>query len=95
MPMPLKKVLITIPESLLKAVDSILSHDDNLNRSELIRNLLTDYVKSSKVKAIEAQLVEGYQSMGALNLELAEYNFDEMANLEEYERYLSNPKYAT
>jgi metal-responsive CopG/Arc/MetJ family transcriptional regulator len=95
MPTPLKKVLITVPEDLLNDVDDMLSHEEHLNRSELVRNLLAEYVKSSRAKEIENQLIEGYRSMGGLNVELSEFGFDAKANLEAYENYLSNSKYAT
>jgi len=90
----LKKVLITIPEDLLSDVDAMLRQESNYNRSELIRSLLADYVKASKVKAIERQLVEGYKIMAGLNAELAEYSFDADASLAAYENYLVNSQYA-
>ena len=71
----LKKVLITVPDSLLEAVDSA-AKVENVNRSEFVREAMKMYLSERKKRARKEELKKGYQEMAALNLSLAETFFD-------------------
>ena len=71
----LKKVLITVPDSLLEAVDS-QAKVENINRSEFVRAAMKMYLSERKEKALKDELKRGYQEMAELNLSLAETYFN-------------------
>lgn len=77
----LKKVLITVPDSLLEAVDSA-AKVDNINRSELVREAMKMYLSKRKKRTESEELKKGYQEMAELNLSLAEmfFNAEDEAN---------------
>ncbi len=70
----LKKVLITVPDSLLEAVDSA-AKVANINRSELVREAMKLYLSERKKRSRKEELKNGYQEMAELNLSLAEMYF--------------------
>ncbi len=70
----LKKVLITVPDSLLEAVD-IAAKGDNVNRSEFVREAMKMYLREKKKRTNCEQMKKGYQEMAELNLNLAETYF--------------------
>ena len=67
----IKKVLISLPETLLCEVD-MLAQIDNKNRSELIREAMKFYLGERKKEELREKLRIGYQQMSALNLLIAE-----------------------
>ncbi len=67
-----KKILISIPDSLLDEVDN-LATEQNLNRSEFIREAMRSYITQKKNAILQMQLKKGYQQMSAINLEISEY----------------------
>ncbi len=71
----LKKVLITVPDSLLAAVDSA-AKGDNVNRSEFVREAMKMYLREKKKRADAECMKKGYQEMAQINLNLAEAYFD-------------------
>lgn len=71
----LKKVLITLPDSLLEAVDSA-AKVENINRSEFVREAMKMYLSERKKRARNEELKKGYQEMAELNLSLAETFFN-------------------
>lgn len=71
----LKKILISVPDSLLKEVDSLVC-DEKKNRSELIRDAMRLYIDHKKKREIRDQMRKGYQEMSEINLKLAEMCFD-------------------
>ncbi|MBO5733752.1 MAG: ribbon-helix-helix protein, CopG family [Clostridia bacterium] len=71
----LKKVLITVPDSLLEAVDSA-AKVENINRSEFVREAMKMYLSERRKHTRKEQLKKGYQQMAELNLSLAEVYFD-------------------
>lgn len=71
----LKKVLITVPDSLLEAVDS-QAKVENINRSEFVREAMKMYLSNKKKVAQKDELKKGYQEMAKINLSLAEAFFD-------------------
>ena len=66
----LRKVLITIPDSLLSEVDSV-AESMSVSRSRLVRDAMKLYIKESRNNRIREQLVDGYKSMAKINSELA------------------------
>jgi len=81
-----KKVMVSLPDSLLKEVDGILAKE-NKNRSEFIREAMKLYLMERRKKEIREHLKRGYIQMAQLNLQLAEEGLaaDE-ADLREYEQ---------
>lgn len=71
----LKKVLITVPDSLLAAVDSA-AKGENVNRSEFVREAMKMYLREKKKRAGEELMKKGYQEMAELNLSIARMCFD-------------------
>ena len=71
----LKKVLITVPDSLLEAVDSA-AKVENINRSEFVREAMKMYLSERRKHTRKEQLKKGYQQMAEINLSLAEVYFD-------------------
>ena len=71
----LKKVLITVPDSLLEAVDSA-AKVENINRSEFVRAAMKMYLSERKERTRREELKKGYQEMAELNLSLAETFFN-------------------
>lgn len=67
-----KKILITMPDALLDEVDN-LATEQNLNRSEFIREAMRSYITQKKNAMLEKQLKNGYLQMADTNLEIAEY----------------------
>lgn len=71
----LKKVLVTIPDSLLAQVDS-LAKGENINRSELVREAMKMYLRERKKQSLDEQMKKGYQEMADINLNIAKMCFD-------------------
>ena len=85
----LKKILITLPTSLLEEVDA-LALQENTNRSEFIREAMKYYIKYKKNLEIKERLKKGYQEMGELNLAIAEMCFEaDNKQLDGYEEILA------
>ncbi len=84
----LKKIIISLPASLLEQTDRI-AEAQKKNRSELIREALNLYHEEEKKKQIRAELIRGYEEMSGLNLLLAEEGMEEtLTDLEKYESKL-------
>lgn len=66
-----KKVLITLPESLLSEVDYLASLD-NKNRSEFIREAMQHYLDERKQSELRTQMVQGYSEMADINRRISE-----------------------
>lgn len=67
----LKKILVTLPDNLLREVDYAAT-EDNLNRSELVREAMKLYLKERKKMQIREKLKKGYLEMTDINLKLSE-----------------------
>lgn len=81
----LKKIIISLPESLLVQTDRI-ADKQNKNRSELIREALTLFINEEKKKQIREDLTKGYEEMRELNLNLSEEGMGEaLTDLKQYE----------
>ncbi len=85
----LKKILITLPVSLLLEVDSIAG-EKNISRSRLIRDALKLYADAEMKAEMKKKMIKGYQEMGELNLQLAEICFEaDQQQLDRYEEKLA------
>ena len=70
-----KKILISLPDTLLLDVDN-LATSRKINRSELIREAMKHYVEKQKRASLEQSLKKGYEAMADINLEIAEYSLE-------------------
>lgn len=80
----LKKVLITVPDTLLEQVDALVGLEKT-NRSEFVREAMRRYIEEKKKTAIKEQMKKGYQEMAELNLSIAAMYFD--AENEQFSAY--------
>lgn len=84
-----KKIMISLPDSLLKEVDTIVSME-KINRSEFIREAMKLYIRERNKMELREQMKNGYQEMGAINLTLAELGLSlDMSSLEIYEAQMA------
>jgi CopG family transcriptional regulator/antitoxin EndoAI len=67
----LKRIMISIPNSLLQEVDGIIAME-KLSRSQFVREAMRLYIEDRKRKAIRDIMRKGYQEMAVINLSLAE-----------------------
>lgn len=70
----LKRIIISLPDSLLKEVDSIV-HIEKKNRSEFIREAMRLYIREKRKVEMRETLKQGYTEMANINLALAESAF--------------------
>lgn len=66
-----RRIVITVPNSLIDDVDT-LADADGLNRSEVLSKALKEYINRRKAKLLRQQLKNGYKDMAAINIEWAE-----------------------
>jgi CopG family transcriptional regulator/antitoxin EndoAI len=66
-----KRIMISLPDSLLKEVDDIVCTKCN-NRSEFIRTAMTYYIKEVKRTGSFDKMKFGYMEMAEINITLAE-----------------------
>lgn len=69
-----KKILISVPETLLKEVDARVSCEQ-VSRSRLIQRAVRFYLSEQKKTERLRQMKTGYREMADINLELAEISF--------------------
>jgi CopG family transcriptional regulator/antitoxin EndoAI len=67
----LKRIMISIPNSLLQEVDGIIAME-KLSRSQFVRDAMRLYIEERKRKAVRDMMRKGYQEMATINLALAE-----------------------
>ena len=67
----LKRIMISIPHSLLQEVDGIIAVEKR-NRSEFVREAMRLYIEERKRKETRENMKRGYQEMAKINLVLAE-----------------------
>ncbi|AZR71980.1 CopG family transcriptional regulator [Anoxybacter fermentans] len=70
----LKRVMISLPSSLLKEVDGIVKKEHG-NRSQFIREAMQMYIAERQKKELREKMKQGYIEMGQINLELANAGF--------------------
>ena len=71
----LRKILISLPDNLLKEVDSIVSVEKT-NRSEFVREAMRLYIRERRKIEMRDRMKKGYQEMAEINIKLAELFFD-------------------
>lgn len=64
-----KRIMISLPDSLLAEVDGIAAAD-RLNRSEFIRKAMNFYISECKRRILREQMKKGYLEMAQINLAL-------------------------
>jgi len=62
-----KKILTVFPQDLLQNLDGV-SNQTGITRSELIRRAVSNFLKLQR----ELQMINGYEEMGDINLNIAE-----------------------
>ena len=67
----LKRIAISLPNSLLKEIDDIVC-DECCNRSEFVRNAMRFYIKELKRTNVVERMKAGYIEMAEINITLAE-----------------------
>jgi len=65
-----KRIMISLPDSLLAEVDGIAA-TDRLNRSEFIREAMRFYITERRRRLLREQMKKGYLEMAKINLTLA------------------------
>ncbi len=80
----LRKILISLPDNLLKEVDSIVSVE-KINRSEFVREAMKLYIREKRKIEMRDKMKKGYQEMAEINARLAEMCFD--ADSEQQQKY--------
>lgn len=84
-----KRIIISLPNSLLQEVDDIVSMEER-NRSEFIREAMKLYIRERRKIQIRETMKNGYREMGAMNLALSEIGLDLDVNaLTKYEANLA------
>ncbi len=71
----LKRIVISLPESLLKEVDGMVLLEQK-NRSELVREAMRLYLAERRRLSLREQMKRGYQEMAHINLSLALEEFE-------------------
>lgn len=85
----LKKILVSLPDSLLREVDEIVAIEKK-NRSEFIREAMKLYIRERHRIEIREKMKKGYEEMAGINIELTEEGLNsDMKTLEGYEAILS------
>jgi len=67
----IKKVLISLPDNLLKEIDSIVSVE-KINRSKFVRDAMKLYLRERRKMEMRDKLKKGYQEMAEINIKLTE-----------------------
>ena len=85
----LKKILVSLPDSLLQEVDAIVAIEKK-NRSEFIREAMKLYIRERHRIEIREKMKKGYEEMAKINSEMTEVGLEsDVRVLEEYEAILS------
>ncbi len=79
----IKRIMISLPESLLKEVDGLASKAKR-NRSEFIREAMRIYIDERKRCFMREQMKQGYQEMAQINLALAREHYEAENEAQEY-----------
>lgn len=79
-----KKILISLPDNLLKEVDSIVSVE-RTNRSEFVREAMKLYIREKRKIEMRDKMKNGYLEMSEINQKLANMCID--ADSEQQEKY--------
>ncbi len=66
-----KRVLISVPDHLLKEVDSIVSLEKT-NRSEFVRDAMRLYLRERRRLELIGHMKHGYREMAGINMAITE-----------------------
>lgn len=80
----LKKVMISLPDSLLKEIDSAVSVEKT-NRSRFVREAMKVYLNERRRFHLCDSMKKGYEEMAEINIRLSEFCFE--ADCEQQIRY--------
>jgi CopG family transcriptional regulator/antitoxin EndoAI len=80
----LKKILVSLPDNLLKEVDEIIAVE-KINRSEFVRKAMKLYIREKRRIEMRDKMKKGYQEMAEINAKLAEMCFG--ADNEQQQKY--------
>lgn len=69
-----KRIVLSIPMQLLEQVDGI-AQEEQLRRSDVIREAMRLYVTERRKNDIRAALQQGYMEMARINLRIADEAF--------------------
>lgn len=69
-----KRIMISLPQHLLQEVDGV-AEKENSNRSELIRQAMSLYLRERKKRFIRETMQKGYMEMAKINLNIASEAF--------------------
>jgi CopG family transcriptional regulator/antitoxin EndoAI len=84
----LRKILISIPDSLLKEIDTAVSIEKT-NRSKFVREAMKVYLREKRKMEIRDRLRKGYEEMAEINMMLSEICFEaDNCQQDEYEERL-------
>ncbi|MCX8131265.1 MAG: ribbon-helix-helix protein, CopG family [Clostridia bacterium] len=67
----LRKIIISLPDNLLKEVDYIVSEAKS-NRSKFVREAMKLYIREIRKIEMRDRMKRGYQEMAEINIRLAE-----------------------
>ena len=70
-----KKIIISIPDNLLEELDIMVSNEKT-NRSMLVREAMTLYIREKHKLELRNKMKIGYEEMAEINLKLAEFCFE-------------------
>ncbi|NLY77569.1 MAG: ribbon-helix-helix protein, CopG family [Tissierellia bacterium] len=71
-----KEIMISLPDSLLKEVDFIVSMEKK-NRSEFVKEAMKFYLREKRRMEVSERLKDGYLEMSKINAALAEIGLEQ------------------
>lgn len=84
-----KRIMISLPDSLLKEIDGIV-YMENKNRSQFIREAMKLYIREHKKIEIREKMKMGYREMGQINSAISEMGLaEDLCELRNYEAKLT------
>jgi CopG family transcriptional regulator/antitoxin EndoAI len=85
-----KKIVVSLPESLLEEFEEVLDCKSTKSRNVFIREAVISYIKERKKANMRELMKKGYEEMADLNSEIAEYGIScDCAELANYEAVLA------
>jgi CopG family transcriptional regulator/antitoxin EndoAI len=69
-----KRIVISLPDYLLDEVDVVVE-EERLNRSEWIRQAMSQFLSEKKKQSIRERMQRGYAEMANINLRIASESF--------------------
>ena len=89
MPESSKKVLVSLPDALLRQMDKLMN-EEHTTRSQIIRDAMQLYIREKHRMEIREHMRRGYEEMARINEEWAEAGLlPDIKTLELYETLLA------